>query len=54
LRHGSRTCDRSGLRVGRQPLIMPIDGSTELQMKTSLFAQLMSFVRTRRVMVMMR
>jgi hypothetical protein len=34
--------------------MMPIEGSTEDQMKTSLFAQLMSVVLTRRVMVMIR
>lgn len=54
LRHGLSILTRRGRRVGRQPLIMPIEGSTELQMKTSLFAQLMSEVWTRRVMVMMR
>jgi len=43
-----------GRRVGRQPDIIPIEGSTEDQMKTSLLAQLMSWVLTRRVMVMMR
>jgi hypothetical protein len=54
LTHDSRMYMRSGRRVGRQPLIMPIEGSTELHINTSLFAQLMSVVRTRRVMVMMR
>ena len=44
----------SGRRVGRQPDMMPIDGSTEDQMKTSLLAQLMSFDLTSRVMVIMR
>lgn len=34
--------------------MMPMDGSTEDQMKTSLLAQLMSVVLTRRVIVMMR
>jgi hypothetical protein len=47
-------CNISGRIVGRQPEIMPIDGSTEDQMKTSLLAQLMSLVRTSRVIVMMR
>jgi hypothetical protein len=44
LRHGLRMHIKSGRRVGRQPLMMPIEGSTELQMNTSLFAQLISFV----------
>lgn len=44
LRQGWIMWMRSGRRVGKQPLMMPIEGSTELQMNTSLFAQLMSFV----------
>jgi hypothetical protein len=54
LRHGLSILMSRGRRVGRHPLMMPTEGSTELQMKTSLFAQLMSSVWTRRVMVMMR
>jgi hypothetical protein len=34
--------------------MMPTEGSTELQMKTSLLAQLMSVVLTRWLMVTMR
>lgn len=48
------TCRSSGRRVGRQPDMMPIEGSTEDQMNTSLLAQLMSVVVTSRVIVMMR
>jgi len=44
----------SGRSVGKHPEMMPMEGSTEDQMKTSLFAQLMSFDWTRWVMVMMR
>ena len=44
----------SGRRVGKHPDMIPMEGSTEDQMKTSLFAQLMSFDWTRWVMVMMR
>lgn len=36
-------CIMSGRRVGRHPEMIPMEGSTEDQMKTSLFAQLMSF-----------
>lgn len=54
LNHDCSMCSINGRRVGRQPDMMPIDGSTEDQMKTSLLAQLMSVVLTRRVMVMMR
>jgi hypothetical protein len=53
-RQGPTSLTRSGRKVGRQPLIMPMEGSTEDQMKTSLLAQLISLVRTRCVMVMMR
>jgi len=50
----SVTCRSSGRRVGRQPEMMPTEGSTEDQMNTSLFAQLMSVVLTRWTIVMMR
>lgn len=54
LNHDCSICSINGRRVGRQPDIMPIEGSTEDQMKTSLFAQLMSLDLTNRVMVMIR
>ncbi len=47
-------CRSRGRRVGRQPDIMPMEGSTEDQMETSLLARLMSVVRRRRVEVIMR
>lgn len=47
-------CSIKGRRVGRQPDMMPMEGSTEDQMKTSLLAQLMSLDLTSRVMVMIR
>lgn len=36
-----------GRKVGRHPEIIPMEGSTEDQMKTSLLAQLMSIDLTR-------
>jgi hypothetical protein len=54
LRHGLSILTSKGRSVGRHPLMMPTEGSTELQMKTSLFAQLMSSVCTSRMIVMMR
>ena len=44
----------SGRRVGRHPDMMPMEGSTEDHMKTSLLAQLMSVVLTSRAMVIIR
>lgn len=44
----------SGRSVGKQPEMMPTEGSTDDQINTSLLAQLMSFVWTRRLMVMRR
>lgn len=54
LNHDCKMCSISGRSVGRQPEMMPMDGSTEDQMNTSLLAQLISVVLARRVMVMMR
>lgn len=44
LNHEAITCRSSGRRVGRQPDMMPMEGSTEDQMNTSLLAQLISVV----------
>ena len=50
----SRTHTNSERRVGRQPDIIPTQGSTLDQMKTSLLAQLMSLVLVRSTMTLMR
>lgn len=52
--HHSSVHTNTERRVGRQPDMMPTQGSTLDQIKTSLLAQLMSLVWVRSTMTLMR